>query len=190
MRRRQTAAYCGQRPPYDSQFIRAAGHASKRGSITPAIPWFPSLPMTGLARVKGPLSTSLGPWHSQTRFKALMHKALLHKAPTHASLLKALLTPCYTAFVTLLIMWPSLVSPIPSDALVAIELLAVDRHGVAETLQHDETRVVPNTVNPKWNAIFDFVVPEALVDDAMVVFKAWDTRGIGRAFLGQVRPPF
>ena len=76
---------------------------------------------------------------------------------------------------------------LPLDALVAIELVAVDRHGVAETLQHDETRVVANTVSPKWNATFDFVVPEALVDDAMVVFKAWDTRGIGRAFLGQVR---
>ena len=67
-----------------------------------------------------------------------------------------------------------------------VELVALDEEGRPDVLQSDSTGVAANTPAPKWNAIFDFAVPSELVEDAVVVFKAWDTRGIGRAFLGQV----
>jgi hypothetical protein len=78
---------------------------------------------------------------------------------------------------------------------VVVEVAAVDRHGLTHTLHRAETRPLPGGSSPRWGVAVDVPCPwlaaaagpsRPAVEDGLLVVKAYDPRGIGRAFLGQV----
>ncbi|KAJ3054726.1 hypothetical protein HK097_000972 [Rhizophlyctis rosea] len=74
-------------------------------------------------------------------------------------------------------------------------LTAKDRSGTSDPFvivklgdQTARTSVCPKTLNPVWNATFDFTVTPVLFD-APIVFTVWDKDRIGKDFLGQIVIP-